>query len=150
MDAHQSHMPRISRARSAASQLQILLHRYRAIRWVAATAAAAAVFAVLTSDNADNGTPSGDPENALESAPAAARLVPGTRGVTIPDPGTAFAAGDLVDVHEVRTGSLVVREALVIEVTEDAALVAVPTGSVDALVDALTTGGVILALVPIA
>lgn len=150
MDAPQSHMPRISRARSAASRLHILLHRYRAIRWVAATAAAAAVFAVLTSDNADDGAPPGDPADALESASSAARLPPGTRGMAIPDPGTAFAAGDLVDVHEVRTGSRVVREALVIEITEDAALVAVPTGSVDALVDALTTGGVMLALVPIA
>ena len=59
-----------------------------------------------------------------------------------------FAAGDTVDVHAILDGTAVVRGALIVDSSEDEVVVAVPGDQVDAIVDALTTGGVVLVLVP--
>ena len=75
-------------------------------------------------------------------------LPPGTRGVPIPAASRVFAVQDWVDVHAVRDGAAVVRGALIADVCEDEVLVAVPVAQVDAAVDALATGGVMLVLVP--
>ena len=141
--------PTAGRGRSAAGWLQTFLYRYRAIRWLAAAGAAVAAFSALSSRPPDDGGAADAGEAAkLEQDQTAARLPASTRGVAVPVESTAFLTGDRVDAHAARTGAAVVRAALVVDVAEDEIVVAVPADNVDALVDALTTGGVVLALVP--
>jgi len=66
----------------------------------------------------------------------------------MPVDSEVFAAGDTVDVHAILDGAAVVLGALIVDAREDEVVVAVPGDQVDATVDALTTGGVVLVLVP--
>ena len=130
--------------RSATGRLQTMLYRHRWLRWAAAGAAALAVLAALSDD------PSG-PTPAVTATPPpgpAGLLPPHTRGVPVPVDSAVFAVGDAVDVHAILDGAAVVLGAPVVETGEGEVVVAVPTERVDATVDALTTGGVILVLVP--
>ena len=121
-----------------------MLYRHRWVRFLAAGAAALAVLVALTDDRTDP-TPS-----PIEIAPPgpAGLLPPGTRGVPVPVDSEVFAAGDTVDIHAILDGTAVVLSALIVDAGEDELVVAVPDEQVDATVDALTTGGVILVLVP--
>ena len=139
--------PSAGLGRSAAGLLQTMLHRRRGIRWIAAGGAAVAVVMALSDDGSD-----GQPLNPTPAVPQqqgpADRLAPATRGVPVPVEGVALRVGDAVDVHAVLTGAAVAHGALVVDSGEEEAVVAVPVERVDAMVDALTTGGVILVLVP--
>ena len=66
----------------------------------------------------------------------------------VPVDSEVFAAGDTVDAHAILDGAAVVRGALIVDASEGEVVVAVPGDQVDATVDALTTGGVVLVLVP--
>ena len=126
-----------------AARLRIMLYRHRWLRWAAAAGAALVVLATLAGD------PSGPaPAPAVTAPPGpAALLPPGTRGVPMPVDSEVFAAGDTVDVHAILDGTAVVLSALIVDASEDEVVVAVPVDQVDATVDALTTGGVVLVLV---
>lgn len=125
------------------ARLRIMLYRHRWLRWAAAAGAALVVLATLADD------PSGPASAPAATAPPgpAALLPPGTRGVPIPVDSEVFAAGDTVDVHAILDGTAVVQSALIVDVSQDEVVVAVPGDQVDAAVDALTTGGVVLVLV---
>lgn len=133
-----------ARHSSAAGRLRIMLHRHRWLRWAAAAGAALAVLAALGGDSSD------PPQAPAEVAPPgpATRLPPGTRGVPVPVDSTVFAVGDAVDVHAVLDGAAVVLGAPVVSATTGEVILAVPSDRVDATVDALATGGVMLVLVP--
>lgn len=133
-----------ARHSAAAGRLRIMLYRHRWLRWAAAAAAALAVFAALSGDTSD---PPQAPVEAVPPGPST-RLPPGTRGVPVPVDSTVFAVGDAVDVHAVLDGAAVVRGAAIASVTTDEVILAVPSDRVDATVDALATGGVMLVLVP--
>ena len=135
-----------ARHSGAAGRLRIMLYRHRWLRWAAAATAALAVLTALGGDSPD---PAQAPAEAAPPGPST-RLPPGTRGVPVPVDSTVFAVGDAVDVHAVLDGAAVVRAALVVEAGEDVdeLIVAVPAEHVDATVDALSTGGVVLVLVP--
>ena len=128
--------------RSLTVRIQTTLYRHRWIRWAAAVGAALVVMAALSNDRSD------PPPVASEPPGPADLLPPGTRGVPVPLEGTVVAAGDSVDVHAMLDGTAVVQTALVVEARTDEVVVAVPAEQVDATVDALATGGVILVLVP--
>jgi len=121
-----------------------MLYRHRWLRWAAAAGAALAVLAALSSDSSD------PPQAPAEIAPPgmSTRLPPGTRGVPVPVDTAVFAVGDAVDVHAVLDGTAVVLGAPVVSATTGEVLLAVPPDRVDATVDALVTGGVMLVLVP--
>ncbi len=121
-----------------------MLYRHRWLRWAAAGAAALAVLAAVSDD------PSGPTPAATAAPPTgpAGLLPPHTRGVPVPVDSAMFAVGDAVDVHAILDGAAVVLGAPVVETGEGEVVVAVPTERVGATVDALTTGGVILVLVP--
>ena len=133
-----------ARQRSAAWRLRIMLYRHRWLRWAAAAGAALAALAALSGDSSD------PPEAPAEISPAGAstRLPSGTRGVPVPVDSTVFAVDDVVDVHAVLDGSAVVLGAPVVSASTGEVILAVPSHRVDATVDALTTGGVILVLAP--
>ena len=114
------------------------------MRWAAAAGAGLAVLAALSGDSSD---PPQEPAEIAPSGPSA-RLPSGTRGVPVPVDSTVFAVGDAVDVHAVLDGGAIVRGAPVVSAATDEVILAVPSDRVDATVDALTTGGVILVLVP--
>lgn len=139
--------PSAGLGRSAAGLLQTMLHRRRGIRWAAAAGAAVAVLMALSDDGSD-GRPLDPPPAAAQQQGPADRLAPATRGVPVPVEGVALRVGDAVDVHAVLTGAAVAHGAPVIDSADEEAVVAVPVEQVDAVVDALTTGGVILVLVP--
>ena len=130
--------------RSAAGRIRASLYRHRWLRWVAAGGAALAVFVALRGDPTD---PAPSPIETMPPGPAGL-LPPDTRGVPVPIDSPAFAAGDSVDVHAVLDGAAVVRGAVIADVSEHEVVLGVPVEQVDATVDALTTGGVILVLVP--
>ena len=127
-----------------AGRLQIMLYRYRWLRWAAAAGAALVVLATLARDPS---SPAPVPAATAPPGPAAL-LPPGTRGVPVPVDSDVFAAGDTVDVHAILDGTAVVLSALIVDAGEDEVVVAVPGDQVDVTVDALTTGGVVLVLVP--
>ena len=130
--------------RSMTGRIQTTLYRHRWIRWAAAIGAALVVMVALSNDRSDPA-----PATAAPQPPGGASLLPpGTRGVPVPVESAAFTVGDSVDVHAVLDGAAVARAALVVEAGQDEVVVAVPAEQVDATVDALTTGGVILVLVP--
>ena len=133
-----------ARRPSAAGRLRIMLYRHRWLRWAAAASAALAVLAALSDDPAD---PAPVPTAILNPGPAGL-LPPHTRGVPVPVHNAVFAVGDAVDVHAILDGAAVVLGAPVVSAGEDEVILAVPAEQVDATVDALTTGGVILVLVP--
>ena len=136
--------PSVRDGRSTAGRIQAMLYRHRWVRWAAAGGAALAVAVSL------RGTPTDPTPPPIEITPPgpAGLLPPGTRGVPIPAISQVFAAQDWVDVHAVLDGAAVVRGALIVDVGEDEVVVAVPDAQVDATVDALATGGVMLVLVP--
>ena len=136
--------PSALNGRSTVGRIQAMLYRHRWVRFLAAGGAALAVLVALTDDRTD---PSPPP---LEIAPPGpAGLLPaGTRGVPVPVDSEVFAAGNTVDVHAILDGTAVVLSALIVDASEDEVVVAVPGDQVDATVDALTTGGVVLVLVP--
>ena len=142
--------PTAGRSVTLTGLLQTLRYRYHSFRWIAAGGAAVAVFLALNSDpqGTDPATDLSDPTNILDQERLASRLPAETRGVTIPTSSEVLTPGDYVDVHEVSTGTAVVGNVLVVEVTEDDTLIAVPTERIDTVVDSMTTGGVILVLVP--
>lgn len=136
--------PRPPDGRAILARLQATLYRHRWIRWAAAGAAALIVFVSLRD-------PATEPAATLveATAPGPAGLLPaGTRGVPIPATSRVFRTQDLVDVHTVIDGTAVVRGALIVDARDDEVVVAVPDSRVDATVDALATGGVMLVLVP--
>ncbi len=133
---------------SAAAWLYTRLRHRRGLRLAAAAGAAVAVLVALGSNNSSERSPSAATALTSEDAGASQRLAPGTRGVTVPAGGIDLRVGDIVDVHEIRTGGAVVRAALVADAADEHILVAVPLERVDAMLDALTTGGVMLVLVP--
>ncbi len=136
--------PRARSRPGTAGRLQIMLYRHRWLRWAAAAGAALAVLVAL-SDN----TPAPAPAPTVIAPPGPAGLLPpGTRGVPVPVDSEVFTAGDTVDVHAVLDGTAVVRGALIVETREGEVVVALPADQVDATVDALATGGVLLVLVP--
>ena len=137
-------MPPARSRPGTAGRLRIMLYRHRWLRWAAAAGAALAVLAALRGD------PSGPAPAPVTTVPPgpAALLPPGTRGVPVPVDSEVFAAGDTVDVHAILDGTAVVLGALIVDSSEDEVVVAVPGGQVNATVDALTTGGVVLVLVP--
>ena len=127
-----------------AGRLRIMLYRHRWLRWAAAGGAALAILAALRGD------PSGPAPAPLTTAPPgpSGLLPPGTRGVPVPVDSEVFAAGDTVDVHAILDGTAVVLSARIVDAGEDEVVVAVPGDQVEATVDALVTGGVMLVLVP--
>ena len=127
-----------------AGRLRIMLYRHRWLRWAAAAAAALTVLATLRNDSSD---PAPGPTAAAPPGPAV--LLPsGSRGVPVPVDSTVFAVHDSVDVHSVLDGAAVARGALIVDTGDGEVVVAVPAERVDATVDALATGGVVLVLVP--
>jgi len=136
--------PSARNGRSTIGRIQSMLYRHRWVRFLAAGVAALAVLVALTDDRTEP-TPS-----PVETAPPgpAGLLPPGTRGVPVPVDSPVFAARDSVDVHAVLDGTAVVRGALIVDAGEGEVVVAVPEAQVDATVDALATGGVMLVLVP--
>lgn len=139
--------PSAGLGRSTTGWIQTLLHRRRGVRWIAAAGASVAAFMALGADR--SGEPAIEQTVAVAPTPGPAdRLAPATRGVPIPVDSAAFKVGDVVDIHEIRTGAAVARDALVVQAGDGDAVVAVPLERVHAVVDALTTGGVILVLVP--
>ena len=133
-----------ARRPNTTGRFRIMLYRHRWLRWVAAGGAALAVLASLSEDSSD---PAQAPA-AVPSPGPSARLPPHTRGVPVPVDSAVFAVGDTVDVHAILDGAAVVLAAPVVEAGEDEVILAVPAEQVDATVDALTTGGLILVLVP--
>ncbi len=133
-----------ARHSSAAGRLRIMLYRHRWLRWAAAAGAALAVLAALSRDSPD---PAQAP---AETAPSglSARLPSGTRGVPVPVDSTVLATGDVVDVHAVLDGAAVVLGAPVVSADTGEVILAVPSERVDATIDALATGGVILVIAP--
>ncbi len=81
-----------------------------------------------------------------ESA-SAARLPPGTAGLSIDDGGADFTIGDLIDLHGLLTGIRLAREAEVIALADGAITVAIGSAEIDSVIRALTTGGVVPVLV---
>ena len=141
--------PTASFGQNATGWLRIVLYRYRGVRWMAAAGAAIITFITLQTDPAYNGNGSqSESFMVLEQPQLSMRLPDGTRGMAVPTDSDVFTPGDRVDVHAIRTSKVVVDDVLVIEVTDDDTMIAVPTDRVGAVVDSLTTGGVILALVP--
>ena len=130
--------------RSTAGRFRAMLYRHRWVRWAAAGGAALAVAVSLHRTPTDPAPP---PVVTTPPGPAGL-LPPGTRGVPIPAASQVFAVRDWVDVHAVLDGAAVVRGALIVDATDDEVVVAVPDEQVDATVDALATGGVMLVLVP--
>ena len=136
--------PRPAIAPSLLGRIQVAVYRHRWVRWVVACAAAVAVLMALNSDRCPE-----PPVTATPQASTGTALLPAeTRGVPVPIDSDAFTVGDSVDVHAVLDGAAVVRAAPIVEQRADEVVVAVPAEQVDATVDALTTGGVILVLVP--
>ncbi len=135
--------PSARNGRSTVGRIQSMLYRHRWVRFLAAGGAALVVLVALTDDRTD-------PTPPVEISPPgpAGLLPPGTRGVPVPVDSEVFAARDSVDVHAVLDGTAVVRGALIVDADEDEVVVAVPEEQVDATVDALATGGVMLVLVP--
>ncbi len=136
--------PRARDGRTALARIQAMLYRHRWVRWLAAGTAALAVALSLRETPTDPAPP---PTVTAPPGPAGL-LPPGTRGVPIPTASGVFAAHDRVDVHAVLDGAEVARGALIVDVAADEVVVAVPHDRVDATVDALATGGVLLVLVP--
>ena len=136
--------PRVRNGRSTIGRIQSMLYRHRWVRFLAAGGAALAVLVALTDDRTE------PTHSTIEIGPSGpAGLLPaGTRGVPVPVDSEVFAAGDTVDVHAILDGTAVVLSALIVDAGEDEVVVAVPGDQVDATVDALTTGGVVLVLVP--
>ena len=130
--------------RGAAGRFRIVRYRHRWLRWAAAGTAGLIVLAALAGD------PSDSPQEPAVVAPPgpSAGLPPGTRGVPVPVDSAVFSVGDTVDVHAILDGTAVVAGAAVVSAGEDEVILAVPAEHVDTTVDALTTGGVILVLVP--
>lgn len=142
-------MVRPTAGHSTLGLIQLARYRYRGVRWIVAIGAAAAAFLALnynSSEPASNILPNS--AQTLNEEKLAARLPATTRGVSIPTTSEIFMPGDYVDVHEISTGKIVVSNALLVEVTSEDTVVAIPTGQVDAVVDAVTTGGIMLVLVP--
>ena len=137
--------PPAGRGHNAAEWLHWMLGHQRGLRWAAAIGAAVSVFVALGSNGAENRVPIDEPASI---ASPAHRLAPATRGVPVPADGAQFRVGDVVDVHEIRTGDAIAHAVTVVDVQDDHTVVAVPAERVGAAVDALTTGGVILVLVP--
>ena len=146
--------------RSASARLRIMLYRHRWLRWAVAGGAALTVLIALDDDRSE---PPDEPPETV-SPGLSDRLPPGTRGVPVPTGSQVVAEGDRVDVHAILDGAAIVQDAPVVSATDrevivqDApvvsatdreVIVAVPAEQVDAIVDALTTGGVILVLVPV-
>ena len=121
-----------------------MLYRHRWVRWAAAGGAALVVVVSLQRTPTD---PAPSPIGITPPGPAGL-LPPDTRGVPIPATSRVFAAQDRVDVHAMLDGAAVVRGALIVDASDDEVVVAVPDTQVDATVDALATGGVMLVLVP--
>ena len=140
--------PPAGRGHSAAGWLHRLLHHRRGLRWAAAIGAAVSVFVALGSGGSENRVPIDGPASIARQSSPAHRLAPATRGVPVPADGVEFQTGDVVDVHEIRTGDAIAHAATVVAVQDEHTIVAVPAERVGATVDALTTGGVILVLVP--
>ena len=136
--------PSARNGRSTVGRIQSMLYRHRWLRWAAAGGAALAVLISLGGDPSD---PAPSPVEISPPGPAGL-LPPGTRGVPVPVDSRMFSARDSVDVHAVLDGTAVARGALIVDTGEDEVVVAVPEDQVDATVDALATGGVMLVLVP--
>ncbi len=130
--------------RSTMARIQAMLYRHRWVRWLAAGGAAVAVVITLRESPTDPAPP---PTVTAPPGPAGL-LPPGTRGVLIPVTSGVFSTQDRVDVHAVLDGAAVVRGALIVDAADGEVVVAVPDEQVDATVDALATGGVMLVLVP--
>ncbi len=129
--------PVAGRRRVVAGWLRIVIHRYRFVRFVAAAVAALMVFSAVGTNSV--------PEVDLG---AAAQLGEDARGVAVANQSTVFEVGDLVDVHELRSGNAVVRSAVVIANGERETLIGVPAELVSVIVNAVMEGGVLLTLVP--
>lgn len=130
----------------AFGRLRTLLYRYQGLRWVAAAGAALVVFVTLSDQ--DSGDSCIVADVAAESPGPQAPLADDARGVPVPADTATLAVGDSVDVHAVIDGAVIVRSAAVSRVTESRAVVAVPVERAETVVEALTTGGVILVLAP--
>lgn len=155
------------------SWLLMAIYRYRNIRVIAATTAAALTFLVLNihqsklpstptatqkrtaSDTEQISSANTDLTNTGQASAKQASLaqkLPGlTRGVAVPTSrasSEAISAGDYVDVYALSTSLLTVKNVLVVTSGEDSTVIAVPIPEVSSVVDALTSGGVILTLVP--
>ncbi|MCY4067632.1 MAG: hypothetical protein OXE79_00775 [Acidimicrobiaceae bacterium] len=131
--------------RTTLARAQATLYRHRWFRWAAAGGAAMIVVLSMrgnATDTASTTSVVGDPPGPAGMLPA------GTRGVPVAVTGESFAVRSRVDVHAVADGAAVVRDALIVESGDGEVVVAVPDAQVDATVDALFTGGVLLVLVP--
>ena len=141
--------PTANFSQNAIGWLQIVRYRYRGVRWIAAAGAAATAFISLQTGPSHNSTVSQiDSFDMLDQSRLSIRLPDDTRGMAVPTDSDVFMPGDRVDVHAVRTGKAKVNDVLVVEVTDDDTVIAVPADQVAAVIDSLTTGGVILTLVP--
>ncbi len=129
--------------RTTLARFQALLYRHRWIRWAAAAGAAGIVLISLRGNEPNN-----TPPPVTIPAGAVGLLPEGTRGVPIPVTSKMFAVQNRVDVHAVADGGPVARSALVVETSDNEVILAIPNAQVDATVDALFTGGVMLVLVP--
>ena len=136
--------PSTHSGRGTLGRIQAMLYRHRWVRWAAAGGAALVVVVSLQRTPTD---PAPSPIGITPPGPAGL-LPPDTRGVPIPATSRVFAAQDRVDVHAMLDGAAVVRGALIVDASDDEVVVAVPDTQVDATVDALATGGVMLVLVP--
>ncbi len=103
---------------------------------------------MLGSDGSESSDGPADPLGAGPETGLAARLPPGTRGVVVDVTRGRFDPGDVVDVHAASTGALVVTEVEVTGADQGGAVIAVHPDQVEPVIEAVTTGGVILVLVP--
>lgn len=155
-------------SQAALASLRTTRRRVRGLRWLAAAAAALCAFAVLSSAAAPDLAQQADQARQSDTSPQsdppaeaaaggvsgsgygtepALLLPPASRGVVVPVQSPVFTVGALVDVHEVRSSTLIVAAAGVVGSIENEVLIAVEPQQVSAVVDALTTGGVVLVLV---
>lgn len=175
-DSQDGRVPQLGLISVLKSWLLMAIYRYRNIRVIAATTAAALTFLALnihqskspnTSTVTQSRTASGTEQTSLmntdlthatntkqtsaEQASLAQKLPGLTRGVAVPTSrasSEAISTGDYVDVYALRTSSLTVENVLVITSGEKSTVIAVPLPEVSSVVDALTSGGVVLTLVP--
>ena len=77
----------------------------------------------------------------------AARLPDGSRGVAFPvELSFGLTVGATVDLHSMLTGQSVAVAATVVRVDDDGSTIAVEASRVDDVVDAMATGGIVVAL----
>ena len=139
--------PRRRHWRSITGWLALLPHRSTRVRWIAASGAAICTLIAVT--QASSNQPNTSPAATTAAADSlGTKLEDEMRGVVVPVSAQVFRTGDIVDIHSRLDAEPISMAATIIAVADSDLVIAVPASQVSAIVDALTTGGVALALVP--